>query len=257
MANPGWSPLASSWAKFHRAGTHLYDLEGELARLAGEYPQPIDAERQINAKEAYWRVTRVPEFREASLFLGDAVNNYRAALDHLAWDLVKLGTHPWLTSKEAKNVQYPLATSWKDLLDQKGRRVPGISKDEWAIIRANQPYRRDERGRALRALRQVSDTDKHRFVVPAIATHTQFVGRLELTGCTATAIWRCPPKRALHVGMKLLRVSFTPTARQYDVKIESHLTVEPSLARGVLLMPTVTAIRAAVLHILSQFEARL
>lgn len=252
-----WTPLASSWAKFHRASAHLQDLDAELRRIAGEHADPIDIERKIDAHEAFLRVTRVPEFREAGLLLGDAVNNYRAALDHLAWDLVKLGSHPRLTANQATGVQYPFAKSWASLQTQRNQRVPGIPNDEFAIIRAYQPYRSDNRGRAMAMIRRLSDTDKHRFIVPAVASHTRFVGQIRFIGCTGTDTWMCSPRRALHLGTKLVRVRFTPTHAEYDVEIESQMTVQPSLGRGVPLMSTMISVRETVLDILSRFEARL
>lgn len=252
-----WHPLESSWAKFHRASTHLGDLDREIVRIMGEHPEAIDTDRQVDAEEAFLRVTRVPGFREAGLFLGDAVTNYRAALDHLTWDLVKLGSHPRLTPKQAMQVQFPLANSAKEFGDQQGRRAPGISDDEWNIVRDYQPYRRDDRGRALRFLRALSDTDKHRFIVPAVVTHTRFVGQIRFIGCVGTDIWMCSPRRALHVGTKLVRVRFDVTAAEHDVQIDSEMTVQPSLGHGVPIMPTMMLVREAVLEVISRFEARL
>ncbi|MEA2536564.1 MAG: hypothetical protein QOF11_798 [Chloroflexota bacterium] len=252
MAN--WTPLESSWAKFHRASSHLQDLDGELRRIAGEHAEPIGIERKINAQEAFLRVTRVPEFREAGLLLGDSVNNFRAALDHLTWDLVKLGLHPRLAPKQAIQVQFPLANSAKEFGNQRGRRTPGISDAEWRIIREYQPYRRDDRGRAVRVLRELSDTDKHRFIVPAVVSRSRFVGQIRLVGCAGTGIWMCPPRRALHVGTKLVRVQITPTEPEYDVQINSQMTVQPSLGRGVPLMPSMLSVRTVTLEILSRFE---
>jgi hypothetical protein len=252
-----WTPLASSWAKFHRAGVHLHDLNAEMVRLAAAHPEPIDIERKVNPTEAFLRVTRVPEFREAGLLLGDAVNAYRAALDHLAWDLVKLGTHPRLTPNQATKVQYPLARSWNNLRGQRNQRLPGIVNADFALIRAYQPYRSDDRGRVMRSLRQLSDMDKHRYIVPAVMSHTDFRGTIRLTGCAATGIWMSSPRRALHVGTKLVRVRIVPTDPTYDVDIDSEMTVQPSLGRGVPVVASVEQIRAVVLELLSAFEERL
>jgi hypothetical protein len=223
----------------------------------GQHDQALGVERQINASEASLRITRVPEFREVGLRLGDSVNNYRAALDHLMWDLVKLGTHPRLTAQQAMQVQFPLANSSRDLGNQRGRRAPGIGDDEWRIIGEYQPYRRDWRGRAVRVLRHLSDTDKHRFIVPAVTTGTTFLGQIRMTGCVGTAIWMRSPRAALHVGAKLVRLAITPTAPEYDVQIESQIAVQPCLSRGIPLAPALADVRAVVLEVLGRCEERL
>ena len=225
----------------------------------GEYGEPIAVERQIKGGDAFLRVTRVPEFREAGLLLGDAVTNFRAALDHLTWDLVKLGSHGRLAPKEALQIQFPLANSAAGFRvpEHRRRRMPGITDEQWRIVGQYQPYQRGDRGRAMRLLRQISDTDKHRFIAPAVACATGYVGRVQIIGCTVHNVRRFPPNRALHVGAKLISMSITPISTEYDVKIESQITVNPSLGYGVPLGPAVFGIRETVKEILSRFEAML
>lgn len=254
---PRWTPLASSWAKFHRASTHGNALSAELTRVMGEQNQAIAVEPEIKNGQAIVRVTRIPEFREAGLFMGDAVTNYRAALDHLAWDLVKLGSQPRLTAKQAMQVQFPFATSAVEFSQQRARRLPGITDTEWEIIREYQPYRRGDKGRTMRLLRHVSDTDKHRFIAPAVVCATGFVGHIAAVGCTISDYRRFSPKRALHVGTKLVTMTVVPDSPEYDVKINSQIAVQPSLGRGIPLMPAMFEVRAVVLEVLSRFEAML
>ena len=250
-------PLASSWAKFHRAGTHLDALNAEMARISDD-PEAFVFERQFNGQEAALVVTRVPDLREAGLILGDAVNCYRAALDHLVWDLVKMGTHPTLTDQQAKQVQFPFAQSTTDFANptHRTRRAPGIDDTEWRIIRSYQPYRRDDRGRAMRRLRDLSDTDKHRYIYPAFFAPVDFRGNVRFTNCAASGIWMRRPQRPLDVGVKLARVRIVDAAPDRDVQFESQFTLQPSLGRGVPLGPALSAIRAAVLGVLSAIEER-
>lgn len=249
--------MASSWAKFHRAGSHLHALDAELARIGANNPQPIDTDRKVTSEEAFLYVTRVPDLRDAALLLGDAVNNLRASLDHLIWDFVKLGPRARLTSKQAMDVQFPLAQSWKSLSAQRTRRMPGIADKEFGIVRCYQPYRRDDRGRMMRLLRDLSDMDKHRYYVPAAVTHSNFRGEVRFVGCVGTDLMVCSPRRALQVGTKLLRVRIVPTVVEYDVEIQSNMTLQPSLPGGLGVMPTMRAVEAVVLEILSSFEEQI
>lgn len=251
----GWTPLASSWAKFHRAGTHLDCLNAKMRQIADD-PEAVTVERQFKGQEAFLVVTRVPDLREAGLIMGDAVNCYRAALDHLVWDLVKMGTHAALTPEQAKQVQFPFAPSPTDFLNQRSRRAPGIADAEWRLIRGYQPYRSDNRGRTMRRLRDLSDTDKHRYIYPAFIAPVDFRGNVRLINCAANAIWMRRPRRALDVGVKLVRVRLTDVTPERDVQIESRLTLQPSLSGAVALGPALGAIRETVLDVLTRFEER-
>jgi len=255
---PDLAPLASSWAKFRRADAHADALNAELTRIR-EDADAFVFERQFERREAVLVVTRVPDMRDAGLMLGDAVNCYRAVLDHLVWDLVKMGTHPTLTAQQAKQVQFPFAKSAEEFArpDHRTRRAPGIADRDWRLIRSFQPYRRDHRGRAMRRLRDLSDTDKHRFIYPAFYVPTAFVGNVRLTNCSATGLWMRRPKRPLDVGAKLTRVRIVPTGSDHDVQFESQLTLQPSLDRGVALGPALVEIRETVKAILSAFEERI
>jgi hypothetical protein len=251
-----WTPLASSWAKFHRAGTHLDALNAALGRIAND-PEAVTVERQFEGREASLVVTRVPDMRETGLIMGDAVNCLRAALDHLVWDLVQMGTHPALTPQQAKQVQFPFAGNLTEFRNQRERRAPGVSDAEWLLIRRYQPYRRDDRGQALRRLRDLSDTDKHRYIYPTFIAPVDFRGTIGLINCAADAIWQRRPQRPLNVGVKLVRIRLVDVGPDHDVQIESQLTLQPSIGRAVALGPALGAIRETVLDVLSRFEARL
>jgi hypothetical protein len=252
-----WTPLASSWAKFHRAGTHLDCLNDKIGEMADD-PEAVTVERLFKGKDAFLVVTRVPDMREAGLIMGDAVSCYRAALDHLVWDLVKMGTHAALAPQQAKQVQFPFAQNAREFKapNHRARRAPGIADADWRIIKGYQPYRRSDQGRAMRRLRDLSDTDKHRYIYPAFISPLDFQGNVRLINCAAEAIWMRQVQHPLSVGVKLVRVRLIDATPERDVQIESHITLQPSLGRSVSLEPALAAIRETVLEVLSRFEAR-
>jgi hypothetical protein len=199
----------------------------------------------------------VANLRDLGLVIGDALNNYRATLDHLVWDLVKLGASPRLTRKEEGMVQYPFGATRRQLRGQRAARMPGVDDRFWRVIEANQPYRRDEHGRALRHLNRLTNLDKHRQIVPTVFALADFRGTVNLTGCTIAEFQPRAPRRSLYVGAKLLPTRVTPIADEFDVQIEGEFIVEPSLGYRVPVQPTVLSIRDVVLDILSQCERML
>lgn len=115
----------------------------------------------------------MPHLREDfPVILGDAIGNYRAALDHLTWALVKRFKAP-LTVKQARAVQFPMHNSAGDFEAQKARRTPGLpDTPHRAIMKGYQPYRRGYGPRGIRWIRSLADVDKHRAVpVTVLAPH--------------------------------------------------------------------------------------
>lgn len=134
--------------------------------------------------------------------------------------------------------------------------VPGIADDYWRLIRRYQPYRRDDAGRALRLLRNISDIDKHRYIKPTFVCARELAGEISLQGCTVSDIdWFSTPKRALRVGTKVVWMRVTPYAPDHDVDIKSKLTIYPTLGYGVPLFPAVVGIGETVRKILGDFDA--
>jgi hypothetical protein len=251
-----YAPLESSWSKFRWASKQLDALNVELGRLVTPENQTLSTEREIKEGVVTVRVTRVPDFREAGLILGDSVNNYRSVLDHLMWDLVKLGSHGRLSAKEAKDVQFPYANKRRDLtLSERHRRGPGVSPEHWKIIGRYQPYSRGDRGRTMRFLNRISNMDKHRTIVPAAFSVTGFHAVWKLSECVLSDIQLLStPKRVLQVGTKLASARITPTGPEPNVEIESQIAVQPSLSRGVPVLPSMLHLHATVKAILSDFE---
>ncbi len=229
-----------------------------------EHKQPSGVETEVKRSRrvpavGIVRVTRIPNFEEAGLILGDAVNDLRASLDHLVWDLVKLGTHSRLTEQAARQVQFPLSNASDDFRKDRKRRAPGIANAEWRILGEYQPYRRNDRGRALRLLRELSDGDKHRSIVPTVLLGSGFSYSIRLVNCIITRKHVHPSGRALHVGTHLLDIDIAPSppdVPDYECYIKSGITVKPCLSGGIPLLSAMTGLRDTVFEILSRFEER-
>jgi hypothetical protein len=229
-----WTPLESSWAKFHRAEAHRVSLKGELDRVMDDEEGALHVKTEIKGLEACQRVTRLPDFREAGLIFGDAVANYRAALDHLAWDLVQLGSDP--RPKRPNQVQFPFAALARKFrtAEHRQRRAPGISDTQWRLMGRYQPYTHGKRGRAMRSLRDISDSEKHRRVIPTISSASAFRGTIAATRCRVGPPRFFPLHRALYVGAKVVSMDVTPEGLEWDVQIEGSALLRPSLGRAVV-----------------------
>lgn len=122
MAAATYDPLfESAWLKWAQAIAHTQTLEAHIAAWTRHDPDPIRAFRtEYHAKRHGFAVIVedvAPMPVRWRLLLGDIANNYRAALDHLAWALVSRGRTPpgsgKLTRKQEKAVYLPVCQDRK------------------------------------------------------------------------------------------------------------------------------------------------
>lgn len=161
----GKPSLEGSLAKLERAEWHI-----GMVRAAVERGTPLmnfQVEQSLNSHHTLTVnlvASEVPELpRRWSLDIGDAVQNARAALDYLAYELVALesgGTY-------YERSQFPIA--WEpDEHSARDRETIDRLGGHWDVIREYQPYGRpaDVFSAALGILRDYSNQDKHRLLVP-------------------------------------------------------------------------------------------
>src|SRR5947208_2801295 len=139
------SPLQSSWSKFHWAQKHLGAVNAALQRSFDPQTHSVSVKVEVKVTAdtavAIARVGSVPIVRDdCGLTLGDTLQNFRAALDHLAWDLVKIGAIP--NPKRPQDIYFPMAKNFSNWRTDLDRKLPGVPKEQRAIIRRYQPYRR-------------------------------------------------------------------------------------------------------------------
>lgn len=258
--------LASSWTKFHWAEKHLVSLDRTLNRSFNPNTHPVSVKTEVkvsgDAAVALVRVAHVYLVgTDCGLKLGDVLQNFRAALDHLAWDLVRAGATP--RPPRPDQIYFPMLrnyASWKNRIDNM---LPGVPDEQRAVIRRYQPYGRGPGAKAIRLLRNFSDGDKHRVMVPVTRN------ALPSLYFNARSTWRVRdvkpfvtrPTR-LKVNTPLWRVelerppSYTGYAGDCQVDVDGEFPVLPTLPRAQP-MTVLGEIRNTVLEILTEFDARL
>ncbi|MPZ92594.1 MAG: hypothetical protein GEU68_13330 [Actinobacteria bacterium] len=116
------------------------------------------------------RVAEAPVLGRAhGVLLGEILHNFRGVLDHLAWSLVASKGRKRLTRAQGRNVAFPLTRTRANLGRRWHQWLPGVAEDQfWTLFDRYQPYRRTIQGVAMRRLRNLSDIDKHRVIVPTV-----------------------------------------------------------------------------------------
>ena len=143
-----YDPLfASAWLKWAQGVLHAQTLQADIERIGHKpdaYPvlafrseyQPNRHGFAVIAEEIAPIPVRWP------LLLGDIANNYRAALDHLAWALVSRGRTPpaKLTKRQENAVYFPIHKERAEFNGKVGSRLPGVRRADLAKVRRYQPY---------------------------------------------------------------------------------------------------------------------
>lgn len=144
--------------KIARGRLHITELERDILDYLAREPRVMLL--QVNEQTGKHKLAI--KWRELtpdglSLVFGDAVHNFRTALDILANDLVALsGATP-------KKVYFPFGDSQEGLEEQMKLKMKGASPDIIEIIRTFRPYRGGNE--ALRALHDLDIGDKHIAVI--------------------------------------------------------------------------------------------
>lgn len=150
--------------KIARANEHLETLEALVAEYFASKPYSVRRQDYAHGTKRVYRfaVKRNPP-QEWSVILGDCLHNFRAALDHLAWQIVSIhGT----TTRHTEFPIYARRAAYRSGVKTKVGNVgrKGIK----AALEELQPYKRSKvpQMNALWLLQKLDVIDKHREHLP-------------------------------------------------------------------------------------------
>ena len=211
-------------------------------------------EAATHGTRAVIAISALPRLRnDCGLTIGDVIQNFRAALDYLAWDLVRTGSTP--RPVNPRLVQFPMATSFKAFRGRLATQLPGVSTDFRAIIRRYQPYRRGEGPTAIRWLCNLSNMDKHRVLIPTLVNVSE-VRNLTLSSSwpIERIDWLITKPQSLNVGTDVLQVDLSRGIGDCQVNVQGDVALFPSLGYARDIMSSLTKIRSTVLEVLTEFD---
>ena len=157
--------FALIWHKVERAKKHIRDLNDAIAVFMAAKPYKVEAKRDPETRTPIYYVAEVqPVPQEISIVFGDAIQNLRAALDHLAYQLFLVGTAG--SAGVGKHVYFPIARDAGQYKKDSAGRVVGMRQDAIDEIDALEPYD-GGKGKDFWLLHCLNNTDKHRALVAA------------------------------------------------------------------------------------------
>ncbi len=171
----------SAWQKWSRATTHAVALQEQLntwqvtLEEAGGIRIGVDCVYEPENERFRLQATEVKVLPpELSLLVGDVAHNYRCALDHIAWAMVGRGSEPGRQVSDPRDIGFLVAKTAADFRSLVGKRLPGITDGDLAVVKSMQPYQVGEAGldpvrlqdHALRICSDFDNDDKHREIQP-------------------------------------------------------------------------------------------
>jgi hypothetical protein len=242
----------SAWLKWAQATRHAQTFESLVDAWHASGADPVRAYRMRYQPARHGFAVIVDEVEPIPMLwravLGDIANNYRAALDHLAWALVSRGRTPpgsgLLTRSQETAVYFPISHTRGDFNAQiklpagnSRPKLPGVRRSDSAIVRRAQPYHFSA-GRLplhpLVLLSRINNGDKHQAIQPLWA-HPDAI-HFDVTAMhdcqLAGQIWkRRAAPLAANEEIALLparRLGPTPT-----VELSVHITSTPTIVERV------------------------
>jgi hypothetical protein len=268
MAGPAF---VGCWAKWERGKRHLQSVHDQIDVAIGPEPRrviPFQAhlESQTGLKEV-WVWNTPPDFpdiatTDIATTIGDTLSCFRGAMDHLAWLAVKRQGTPLkrLKRRQLRRIAFPLAARWATYQQAFRDALPGINlaSEFGRLVKSYQPCGRANRAKAMRALRNLSDRDKHRLLIPTFwfPEHMKFNLTSDGLSLVGQELLVDVSKRLrVKPDQPIMRTTVVPISlRERHLNLEADVSFQPALGGGWWMAPTLAGIRDEVAGLLTLAE---
>lgn len=164
----------STWIeqKWARGISHLRaieDLIGGYSAAGNVWLEHALSEDQYSV-DSTLRVKAMPPLEQMSLCLGDAIHNFRSALDCLAWELCHLGGN---SPKRPRQVSFPCVSEESKWKEQE-KNLSSMPTAFLERIKKVQPFSQTEGFGPMQLLSELSNQDKHREMISGLASISSF-----------------------------------------------------------------------------------
>jgi hypothetical protein len=163
--------LALIRLKAERADKHILDLNAAIQTFYSTNPYEVSTKRDPETGNlAHYMVRADPIPATIVMIAGDALNNLRSTLDHLAQQLYLVGSGG---SVFRDQTSFPIAETPKKFKSVLWGKVEGMRQDAIDAIRALEPYT-GGKGADLWTFHRLNNIDKHRMILTACRSYFPF-----------------------------------------------------------------------------------
>jgi hypothetical protein len=236
--------------KIERAKEHIRDLESVVVPFFDGYPYTYAADLLPQISHYSVRLATVKPLPTCiPVIVGDGIHNLRAALDHLAWQLVEAGggtpngqTAFPIVAADANAVQrYRSAVGKGEIAKMR----PGAFK----LLESIQPYNSGDK--TLVEIHQLDIWDKHRLILAVYAV-------LGAWGLKTPKNWfaELGLGKPIEVGDEICRIPQDTWERSHENIRFGFYTAfgDPEIVRGESLLEALNRMADAVATVVSRFE---
>ncbi len=254
-----WELVAHLTLKVERAKKHILDLEAAWDAFYQSGAYEISVNRDTNMGNYFYYLSSAKDIpQEFSLIAGDAIQNLRSALDHLAYHLVCVG------KKSLGPFSYVYFPIFKDASKYKSmspRKVQGMRQDAIDAIGDIEPYGGGA-GEILWHLNCLSKIDKHRLLLTVwsdLGGHnplpSQYVELARQNPNTGKGSFIPPTVR--HFPLKTGDVLLVVPESEMQENMNFILRVafgEPEIVKGKAIIPTLHEMTNRIRRIVFRFD---
>jgi hypothetical protein len=255
-------PLDGAHTKLRRGREHVDAVKLEIERVAAEIDgPPIEIRQQLDAKTNDWvvYVARVAEVTSVSPIVGDAVHNFRSALDYLVHELAFIdggGVDP-----PHGKTQFPIIDRPSDYAKRTTLMLENVSGIHRKALQRYQPFKpwTGLPFHPLKLLSDIDNDDKHRLVVTTPLSYVDMPFRFphyghhcHVRGDVSGRSLRAYP---LDVGTELLRVGLTITGPNPSLEVVAQFQPYLAFVNGNDIITTLGLIGDAVESVLRDFQS--
>jgi hypothetical protein len=216
--------LALILTKVERAKEHINELEAEVRSFLDSKPYVIGTKHNPETRQLIYYLISVRETPpNLAAITGDALQNLRSALDHLAYHLVLVGTAkpgPFF------HVYFPIADSATKYKAAKARSTQGMRPDAVKAIDAIKPY--PGGNDTIWRLHKLNNVDKHRLLI----TVGSAFRNMDLGGYLIRQMHRSlaadDPLRQSSGDVTSLQAFFRPADRLFPLEAGDELFIDQS-----------------------------
>jgi hypothetical protein len=255
----------SAWLKWAQGLRHAEALQADIKAIGHEADAyPVLAFRtEYHPKRHGFAVVAegiAPIPVRWPLLLGDVANNYRAALDHLAWALVSRGRTPpaKLTKRQEKAVYFPIYQERAEFNGKVPTQLPGVRRADLAKVRRHQPYHHGPSVRprhALSLLASIHAGDKHRTIQPLWAVSVETGMKItKRRDCIITGTLPGGRAKPLEVDAEIAFLHARRTGLNPEIEMDLTITPEPTLDNILGVREWTEALGVLVMSLLFEFS---
>jgi hypothetical protein len=260
--------LHSARIKLKRAELHYRTAMREGRRFFRTQAEPtfqIQTDRDLRGVRAgeifavqLVVVTGYPDPPDSfSARFGDALHNYRGALDHIAWQLVCKGTRPpsTLDDRAQRKVQFPIYDAEAVFRNGVKGRLPGVAQPVIDFIHSRHEYVGGQATNdALLSLAALSNDDKHRTLHFFSGIFETLENQVTPTRCVVVRYENPPMRPAVKDNEIVALMRCQATGPNPELEMNLQPTIHIAMEDGRDFTDVLEIIGREVRHILSAPE---